>query len=44
MREITIRLSEEEFAWVKSKGNNFLRHLVQWSIYLDHLAPWGEWK
>lgn len=35
MKEITVHLSEEEYEWVKGKGNNYLRHLVQMLMRLD---------
>ena len=35
MKETTVHLSEEEFLWVKSKGNNYLRHLVQYMMFLE---------
>jgi len=35
MKETTVHLSEEEFLWVKSKGNNYLRHLIQMLMKLE---------
>jgi hypothetical protein len=35
MKETTVHLSEAEYAWVKSKGNNYLRHLIQLLMNLD---------
>lgn len=37
MRETTVHLSDEEFAWVKSKGSGYLRHLVQLLMGLERL-------
>jgi hypothetical protein len=37
MKETTVHLSEEEFLWVKSKGNNYLRHIVQLLMKLEAL-------
>jgi hypothetical protein len=35
VKETTVHLSEAEYAWVKSKGNNYLRHLIQLMMKLD---------
>jgi hypothetical protein len=41
MKEVTVHLSETEYEWLKDQGgNNFLRHMVQWAIWLDRLTPW----
>ena len=37
MKETTVHLSDEEFAWVKGKGNNYLRHLVQLLMKMEVL-------
>jgi hypothetical protein len=43
MKEVTVHLSETEYEWLKDQGgNNFLRHMVQWAIWLDHLTPWDR--
>jgi hypothetical protein len=35
MKEITVHLEELEYDWVKSKGNNYLRHLIQMLMKLE---------
>jgi hypothetical protein len=35
MKEMTVHLSETEYEWVKSKGNNYLRHLVQFTMKME---------
>ena len=37
MKETTVHLSDEEYAWVKGKGNNYLRHLIQTLMLLGDL-------
>jgi hypothetical protein len=42
MKETTVHLTEEELAYVKAHGSNFLRHLLQARMALDNLLPFIE--